>query len=137
MADGEFKFLPGHKTLILNISDIIKAMDDCDNKIRKVCSKEKALKKSLDDVQLKKQLITNLLKYSGKIGFQLPSETITESNISNFERGAEGSNYVCKCRFICPFCPKVFPLAFKTFWQSSNVSAHLKSHISSVDVETD
>lgn len=69
------------------------------------------------------------MKYSEKAGQQFPDGVISENNIHDFERGMDEDNYLCKCRFSCPFCERTIPIVHKTFWMSSNVTQHLKMHI--------
>lgn len=58
----------------------------------------------------------------------LPPGIISAKNIRNFERGTDGE-FVCKCKFACPFCSRVIPVKFKEFWMSSNITTHMKKHI--------
>lgn len=125
---GDFSFLPGHVALMMAIPKRIKDMESSKKK-SKVPKRIDKKKLTLTDFQLKETLITSLLKYSGKVGYQLPDKSISELNIADFERGSEESGYVCKCQFKCPFCPKAFSLFYKSFWMSSNAATHLKIHI--------
>lgn len=111
-----FTFLSGHRSIILTVPDKLNS--------------NKTMKKTRigSNEELKQNLIKNLMACSGKAGFQFPEGIISESNIENFERVIE-DNLVCKCQFICPFCPKSFPLKFRKFWEPSNATKHLKSHI--------
>lgn len=125
---GDFAFMPGHIAMILGIPKRIKDMETSKKK-SKVSLKVNQKNFQLTDSQLKEKLITALLNYSGKVGYQFPDKSISELNISDFERGSEESGFICKCRFTCSFCPKVIPLVYKSFWMSSNVTTHLKQHI--------
>lgn len=69
-----FKFLPGHKALVLGIPKQIEQMKSM---VRKKSTK-KLSSKSLSDADLKQKLISNLLKYTGKLNYQFPNEAISE-----------------------------------------------------------
>lgn len=86
------------------------------------------VRRTLSDEDLLKTLIANLIKFSEKAGFELVG-IITKANISQFERGLAESNFLAKCRFTCPFCPKVLPVTYKAYWMSSNIMKHLKDHL--------
>lgn len=118
-----FHFLPGHKTILLAIPEQIKQMSGA-KQTTKVSKK-----KDRSDEELKQNLISNLVNYMKNNQFMLPDGILSENNIREFVRASEIEDFVCKCRFVCPFCPKTFPLTFKTFWMSSNLTNHLKHHI--------
>lgn len=115
-----FEFLPGHKEIILHIPSQIQQM-------KTVNTNHKIQNKT--DNELLENLITNLKNYAIRIGLGLPDETMTIANLDLFLRGTEEDDFVCKCMFICPICAACMPVKYKTtFWQSSNITTHLKSH---------
>lgn len=120
-----FKFLPGHATIILALPDQINQMENAKG------AKQLEFKKKKSDQELKENLVENLMTYSAKLGFQFPKGVINERNIQQFERNADASadNYICKCIFSCPFCPKTISTKFIKYWISGNITAHLKKHI--------
>lgn len=120
-----FQFLPGHKAIILALPEKIKEMTTEKSK-SKLCLNQN---NSAQDEELKTHLIKNLIAFSGKAGFQLPQQAISEANIHEFERGSDDNVFVAKCRFSCPFCSKNYSVIYKKNWQSSNVTAHLRKHI--------
>lgn len=120
-----FQFLPGHRTIILAIPNQIKEM-----LAGKSLGKSHLKQNEVSDEELKNHLIKNLLKFTGKIGFPISSEIVSQSNLHDFERGSI-EKYVAKVRFSCPFCNKSFSVVYKQFWMSSNVTKHLKTHITS------
>lgn len=122
-----FRFLPGHRTMVLGIPEQIKQMRSvipCVNQSATVAKKDRT------DNELKSKLISNVMAYMKKNNFSLPDELMSSENIRNFERGTALDDFVCKCKFVCPFCPKNFPITHKQFWMSSNLTKHLKNHIS-------
>lgn len=118
-----FQFLPGHKDLILAIPSLIQEMNSDNSRYSPLRSK-----KTLSDDELKKKLIENLINYAENIRLSTPNGILSDVNIVDFRRVTNEDDFVCVCRFICPFCSKVFKLQFKKYWRSSNVTTHLKDH---------
>lgn len=115
-----FEFLPGHKDLILGIPLQIEQMDDSKKKARG--------KKSLSDDELRDNLVMHLMNYVARINLEVDEGVISEVNIHDFRRGSDDDDFLCKCRFICPFCTKSFTLTFKNYWGTSNLTQHFKQH---------
>lgn len=107
-----FRFLLGHKALILAIPDMVG-----------VSKKEH----SLSDQELKDDLIKKLIAATGKSGFCLPAGIISESNLLQFHRTMNERDTVCKCIFSCPFCSKKYTIKYKTFWITVNAWKHLRT----------
>lgn len=110
-ALDKFQFLPGHKTVILAIPDMLDV------------SKEHIL----SDQELKDSLIRKLMVASRRAGLNIPAGTISEANLIQFERTPNENDTVCKCIFSCPFCSKRYTIKHKTFWNTSNAWKHLKT----------
>lgn len=127
-----FAFLPGHKAILLNIPNQIK---DIQEELEKnpQCNPQRInfeAKKSLADEHLINILVANLGKYiKKKSKTVVQADLISEVLITDFKRGENTDNFVCKCNFSCPFCDKKILAVYKTYWQSSNISFHLKNHI--------
>lgn len=127
-----FGFLPGHKAILLNIPNQIREIQG-EPRENPQCNSRRInfeAKKSLADEDLIKILVANLGKYIKK-----KSKTVVQGDlispvlITDFKRGENTDNFVCKCIFSCPFCAKEIPAVYKTYWHSSNISLHLKKHI--------
>lgn len=137
-----FAFLPGHKSVIMEIPDHLKVMEAAklDRKRQGKRAKntsEKTISKKIDgvsDMVLKKQLIsvlmTSLMKCAEtkEPGLRLPANTISESNIHDFKRDEDEKGFYCNCTFSCPFCSKKYSLRYRNYWMSSNATKHLKMH---------
>lgn len=132
----KFVFLPGHQSIILGIPEQIINLKSV-NKSQTVRCAPLTRKKSHSDEQLVKNLIDNLMKYTGKAGYQFPDGLLSKDNIQEFKRGSAEDNFVCKCKFSCPFCSRIISTVHKTFWMSSNITQHFKTHINEeiVDIE--
>lgn len=125
-----FQLLPGHKEIIKGIPEQIKALDQ--SIMEKKQSKkpvDKPQRLPVADEALKGQLIFNLINYFAKNGFNLPENLITDLNLTDFQRHTNGLDV--SCRFACPFCVKIFPVTFKEYWRSGNITSHLKGHVDS------
>lgn len=120
-----FEFLPGHKEIILAIPSQIQQMKQMKSK-RNVQSKYKS---TPSDSDLKSSLVTKLTKYAQNIGLELPDESITEMNLTEYVRGSEGDPFICQCRFICPICAKNMLVSYVSYWKSSNITTHIKDHL--------
>lgn len=124
-----FKFLPGHEAIILSIpGQIEKMLSKKQSNRSQVKRQKKEAKQTRSDEELVANLLQNVKSYTEKIGFDHAKELITISNITEFEKGSAESNFIAKCRFICPFCAKTFPVKYKEYWLSSNITTHLKTH---------
>lgn len=124
-----FEFLPGHKSILLSLPNIVKAYQS--KSIEKKKTRPNNVPPLLSSEELRGKLIKLSIAYSRKAGQEL-ADVITERNILDFQREGNQANVLCRCRFSCPFCPKIFSVIYKTFWMSSNVTKHLKKHIDNV-----
>lgn len=79
-----FEFLPGHESIILRIPGLIEEI----RKSNPTNSKNSSKKTSRTKEELVDLLIKNLLKYSGKQGFQFPEGTISRMSIREIEDDA-------------------------------------------------
>lgn len=143
-----FQFLPGHKTIIMALPDQIKNMESKKIKRKHEMNGEngpthgpKNAKKAgnnQSDDELKANLINKVTVYLQQAGFQcaenMPGSVVDETSINDFQRGAEGDGYICKCRFSCPFCFTNIKVKHETYWILSNITRHLKKHLQN-DVE--
>lgn len=124
----KFEFLPGHKSIILALPNQIK-----ENQDKQIKKSRKQRHDLLSNEELQQQLIkslTNFLKIQAeKANLEIPEDVISEANIHNFETETNGNDFLCTCRFSCPFCSKTYSVNYKTFWMSSNVTKHLKTHV--------
>lgn len=117
-----FRYVPGHKAIILKIPE----------QIKEILGKEKKSKtrktKPLD--RLISVLIRQLNKYPSKVGYPVPIGVISETNIQDIQSEAqEDGSTVHKCIFSCPFCDKNVPVIYKRYWWASNATKHLKIHV--------
>lgn len=129
-----FRFLPGHRAIIMSIPSQIDSMkqEKAKRSEAKKTPQTKSQPNSMSDNELKSSLVTKCVEYIAKNGVILQEGLLTDSNIIDFERI---DDYV-KCRFSCPFCDKVISVNYIKYWKSSNVTTHLKAHVME-DVETD
>lgn len=144
----KFKFLPGHRSLILALPAEIKRFREHTMKpnmehtmlhaqrsnehdlpddvpMEETVGKEKYMEKYMK--KLIKSLMGAIRKIVSPVGYVLPNDLISEANIHDFIC-MSSSKY--KCRVTCPFCPKSISIIYeKNYWQTSNVTKHLKQHV--------
>lgn len=139
-----FKFLPGHKATILDIPQQIQRMQQVEEDqpirgdavgVKKVVARNASHTQQSDDIIQK--LVANLVNYAKNINFPLEDGMISSKNVNDFEPGSASDKFAYQCRFSCPFCSKVFPVKYGTFWQSSNVTKHFRDHLSLEIVEVE
>lgn len=136
-----FSFLPGHKSIILHIPNQIKEIQEkMENNLpnsskghgKGTTKSDKKFeeKSKLSNETLKSMLLKNLMKYiQEQSEMSIQDGLLNDVHIIDFRRGTNTDNFVCMCSFSCPFCSKKIKVAFKDYWQSSNICSHLKSHI--------
>lgn len=90
-------------------------------------------KAKLKDDDLKNELITGLLKtlttFAKTRNIEINTDTLSDADVVEFERGSDDADFICKAKLNCPFCSKSFSLHYKNFWSTSHASAHLKQHL--------
>lgn len=122
----EFAFLPGHKTIILEIPTQISRMKESQSGANK-----KPLKSTnKSENELKQELVKSLSNYYAKLSLPSPTVVISFRSINDFICDEQNEKKIYKCNFSCPFCSKVVPITYKNFWMTSNATKHLKSHAS-------
>lgn len=117
---ASFQFLPGHRLIILDLPRIIEETRKSNENIQRESAK------TLKMVLIKK-LITFVRKNCPK-GRSYPDNFISESNIQDFSAVTKG-NSQWKCMFACPFCPNKYSILFKSGWEASNATKHLRLHL--------
>lgn len=127
-----FEFLPGHKTLILELSNLIREFQSHNAEKSAENQKKKIL--SISDYQLKEKLIQKLARFlrkdHGNDKIEFPSDTISDANIHDFTCISQ-DDFKWKCRFSCPFCSKSYSIIYKKQWMASIVTKHLGNHLES------
>lgn len=108
--NDNFTFLIGHKAIILSIPETLK----------KIKNKNKT--KTKNPEQLKSELINKIEKYikNKKLNCVFSDQKIKKLSV--------GENST-KCLVECTFCTTRTPCTFKTHWEISNFTKHLRGHI--------
>lgn len=130
-----FEFLPGHKSLLLELPKQIKELQN--DEIKRKNTKLLEVVASDDETcdEMKKKVIKKMMKYlrkentKEKQDFEFEEDIISEANIQDFRRIETENDVKWKCIFTCPFCPKTYSLLYKNYWMCSNATKHLKKHI--------
>lgn len=127
-----FQFLPGHKATILGMKTQIQQLKahwtenpEEANKSKTSLKRNRVLDRTADEV--KSILIESLRAFLKK--HKVPEQIITARNIVNFKEEAEGDRKTYRCEFSCLFCSKRIAVLYKKFWMNSNVTKHLKDHV--------
>lgn len=117
-----FKFLIGHKALILNFPKEISELElwQKSEKNKKKSEKKPKRNENQDEIDLKILLVEKVANHlkKKKIAINL------ELEITNFEKGTARD----KCLVKCPFCSKKIPCTYETRWQISNLCTHIFTH---------
>lgn len=115
-----FKFLPGHRAIIL---DIPRKIAELKNKQANKQTETSAVSSISPDreEQLKNLLISKLKNYSIYVKFELKFE---KEHLIEFQNIGDR----LKCRVKCPICPKNYLCNYKKHWSVSNIEAHIKEH---------
>lgn len=117
-----FKFLPGHRAIILELPNKIEEFNKKADKTPSDTPPSQISDVSPEHVdQLKELLIGKFINYSKNIEFE---QKLDKENLTEFKQ--IGAKF--QCRVKCPICPKDFLCNYKTYWAISNIQAHIKKH---------
>lgn len=119
-----FKFLPGHKILILSIpKHIVDFKAKKQSKANKSGNSSERPKESRirEPESIKSELLLKLKSYANKLNlkFEIKPDQIT--NISQIDN-------IVKCVVSCSLCDIRVPCKFDQFWKISNLTAHIRNH---------
>lgn len=135
----QFKFLPGHLTLLLGLK--IYANKFIDSGLRKSKIKSKELSRDLDTIteevevlsdqelnKLKSILVKKIVNFCRKINVdteKLSDESVGQDIDTIIKTNGE---LVYKTTFACPICEVRIPCIHNQHWQVSNLERHIKTH---------
>lgn len=128
-SQQEFRFLPGHTSILLAIPDEIRQMNASKKKPNKKLSE---FKKLMTPFELKQILLSKLNQHIGKSYFTQQFGLFTEENLSDVSTLIVDNTMTAKCNVKCMKCDVVVPILFNGSWCTSNVFRHLKSHATQV-----
>lgn len=114
-----FKFLIGHKALILNFPkeiDVLKAA-----KKREKSQNRESTDENASENELTNLLILKITNYCKTKKIKIPNTVNLSGNISNFEQNLDQTRVSVKC----PFCIKIIPCTVDTVWRMSNFGQHI------------
>lgn len=115
-----FKFLLGHKLLILSIPQNINSIAKNKNR-KKFENTQKDSEKIIKPDELKNLLLVRLADYARK---QKLIFEIKEEHIKKFSKIEK----IVRCAVKCCYCDAERTCTFVTFWEISNITKHLKGH---------
>lgn len=132
----QFRFLPGHKTLILNLpSQLIKlkaakVKTSLKNQRQQIEENLNLENDAIVDVDnLKDQLISKLVKYVKNIQLDSCADKLTVAQICECITIINDEGQLTyKCKVQCPLCNKKIGSIYKKYWYVSNVEKHFKGH---------
>lgn len=120
-----FKFKPGHKKFILNLSAAIKRKQkENQDPVRKQKNSVNIENVEIEEIELKQQLINKVLNFSIKHNTQIIFDADLDKTILEFHKESDK----IKCKFVCPSCNTKFSCVYETYWKISNLEKHLKKH---------
>lgn len=119
-----FRFLPGHKCLLLSIPAILTELKDVKQNNNK---RSFEFKKLLTPTEMADLLVNKLNQHLQKCNvnvkrFQTKDVTDLKTVISNNAVNA-------KCKISCVQCSSQLPVSYNGCWATSNVLRHVKSHL--------
>lgn len=120
-----FRFKPGHKSIILGLPKALLGY-------KKKSQKNRVCNSGYTEEQLKGSLLEKITNFAGKFSFDLD---FNEQLIINFKRTDESVN----CEFECPICSIPIKCEKKSYWFISNLERHIKKHfrrVETFEVET-
>lgn len=119
-----FRFLPGHSSILLKFSDQIKQMNESKKKPYKKLSE---FKKLLTPIELKNLLLNKLNQHLDKLRWTIG--VFTEAHLSNVETIISENTITAKCKVQCVTCGCHVPILYIGSWTTGNVFRHLKTHL--------
>lgn len=139
MKQQNFKFLPGHKLLLLELPQRISEYQSKSNKnklqnqtsISNVSAENNENNQNVINVnakedELKAALIQRISTSTTGIYFKINHEN---TSIKTFNVNTFNNQVSCKSSVACPVCNKACSVTFKKYWYISNFEKHLKQHI--------
>lgn len=122
----EFKLLPGHRSIILDIpKKIAKYRSEKENQSIGQCLTQNISPER--EIELKDKLLKKLINYAKTFKYSIE---IKQSDIFDFN----SDSVACRCRVKCPFCEKKILCVYRTFWAVSNIEQHIKADIKKFNV---
>lgn len=121
----QFRFLPGHKGIILAIPAQISKMKAAKN-TRGQRSLE--FKKMLTKAELLELLLKKLNNFFSKAGWTTHS-LFTEAHLSSFQMRISDNAMTAQCNVKCVHCSAESLSVYRNSWGISNIIRHLKTHL--------
>lgn len=121
--DFQFKLKPGHKKFLLSLVNVIDDIKKLKREKKKKTIEVDLNNKSPPNVKdLSKKVFDKLTKFCVSLS---PSIVFDESCVTRFRR----ENNKTTCSIICTICKKPIICDYTSYWNISNLQAHLKNHV--------
>lgn len=120
-GQSHFHFLPGHRTILRSIPELIKQMKQSKKKPYKKLSD---FQKLLSPQELKDLLLNRLNQHN----FAKQGGLFTETHIEQITTMISNNTMSAKCDVKCLSCEASVPIVYNGSWGTSNVFRHLKAH---------
>lgn len=116
-----FKFLPGHKLLLLKLAERLNVKEN---------HPPDAVNVNIDDliVQLEGDLIKKMVTYSTKRNFCIDAENFNATSLKDTTVIITNGVATGKCILTCPMCKKDVSVRLKKYWYSANFEKHIQAH---------
>lgn len=121
-SQDRFRFLPGHRSLILSMPNQIRNMDSVKKKKSKPL---REFKKLLTPTELKQLLLIKLNEASEKNGYSVGS--YKDTHLKNVQTMITNNELMAKCSVQCFLCQATVTSLYTGWWAVNNVIRHLKS----------
>lgn len=124
----DFKFKPGHKSILLSLPRALIAYNDNLKKKKSQTNKKpESQNKKISETEVKDALIKKLNNFATNQSYDVIFEGTLVENL-----GFDKNKWNCKIR--CPMCREPSKCTYESYWMVSNFQKHLKKHFKTVVV---
>lgn len=127
----EFKFLPGHKTFLMQFAQRLQKYSDKQSAKYTIQSVDPT-EMNLGDAVLKleKKLIDKVIRFAKNKNIPINDSNFDVNCLQNSTIEYSNGIFRGKVVLTCPICKKKISVQLKKYWYTTNFDTHIKDHIS-------